>query len=79
MVLMLCCLASLGVTGFLMEEVDALWGADWPLDLHSLIADTLLALVCVHLLAAVVESLRLRENLPLSMLTGRRRRIPDDH
>jgi cytochrome b len=27
----------------------------------------------VHLLAAVVESLRLGENLPLSMITGHRR------
>lgn len=79
MVMMLSCIAALGLTGFLMEEVDALWGADWPLDIHRFIADALLALVCVHLLAAVVESLRLRENLPLSMLTGRRRRIPDDH
>ncbi|MDH0646587.1 cytochrome b/b6 domain-containing protein [Pseudomonas sp. GD03858] len=73
MVLMLACIAGLGLTGWLAEEVDALWGADWPMDLHSWLADALLALVCVHVLAALVESLRLGENLPLSMLTGRRR------
>ncbi|MFV3405458.1 MULTISPECIES: cytochrome b/b6 domain-containing protein [Pseudomonas] len=77
MVLMLVCIAGLGLTGFLAEEVDALWGADWPMDLHSLLANSLLALAGVHLLAAVVESLRLRENLPLSMMTGRRRHRDD--
>jgi len=74
MLLMLACIGGLGLSGWLAEEVDALWGADWPMDLHAFLADALLALVCIHLLAAVVESLRLRENLPLSMLTGRRRR-----
>ncbi|MDR0209903.1 MAG: cytochrome b/b6 domain-containing protein [Pseudomonas putida] len=74
MLLMLGCIGGLGLTGWLAEEVDALWGADWPMDLHAYLADALLALVCLHLLAALVESLRLRENLPLSMLTGRRRR-----
>jgi cytochrome b len=28
----------------------------------------------VHIVAALVESLRLRENLPLSMITGHRRK-----
>lgn len=79
MLLMLTCIGGLGLSGWLMEEVDALWGADWPMDLHSFLADALLALACVHLLAALVESLRMRENLPLSMLHGRRRRLPDDH
>lgn len=79
MLLMLTCIGGLGLSGWLMEEVDALWGADWPMDLHSFLADALLVLVCVHVLAALVESLRMGENLPLSMLTGRRRRLPDDH
>lgn len=78
MVLMLVCMGGLGLTGWLAEEVDALWGADWPMEVHSLLANNLLGLACVHLLAAIVESLRLRENLPLSMITGRRR-LPDDH
>ncbi|MFJ9991506.1 cytochrome b/b6 domain-containing protein [Pseudomonas putida] len=78
MLLMLTCIGGLGLSGFLMQEVDALWGADWPMDMHGWLADGLLVLVCVHVLAAIVESLRLRENLPLSMLTGRRRQ-PEDH
>lgn len=78
MVLMMSCVAGLGLTGWLSQEVDALWGADWPLDIHGFLADALLALVCLHVLAAIFESVRLRENLPLSMLTGRRRLRDND-
>jgi len=37
------------------------------------LADGVLELAYVHLLATLVESVRLRENLPWSMVTGRRR------
>ena len=74
MVLMLLLMTGLGISGFLMEEVDYFWGEDLPRDLHEWMANTLFALVCVHIAAAVVESLRLRENLPLSMITGVRRK-----
>ncbi|MNE37519.1 Prokaryotic cytochrome b561 [compost metagenome] len=77
MLLMLTGIAGLGLTGWASQEVDALWGAGWPMSLHSFLADAVLALVCVHVLAAIVESLRLGENLPLSMITGRRR-LPED-
>ncbi|MFD2883336.1 cytochrome B [Pseudomonas lini] len=50
-----------GYQRFLMEEVDYFWGEDWLRDVHEFMADALLALVCVHILAALVESLRLRE------------------
>lgn len=73
MILMMALMLGLGVTGYLMEEVDYFWGMDLPEDLHAAFANGLLALVGLHLLAAVVESVRLRENLPLSMVTGRRR------
>ncbi|MFK8332337.1 cytochrome b/b6 domain-containing protein [Pseudomonas sp. BJa5] len=74
MVLMLLLMVGLGVTGFLLEEVDYFWGEDLPRDIHEYMANTLLALVCVHIVAALIESLRLKENLPLSMITGRRRK-----
>lgn len=74
MVLMLLLMVGLGITGFLMEEVDYFWGEDLPRNIHELMANALLTLVCVHIAAAVVESLRLRENLPLSMITGNRRK-----
>lgn len=78
MLLMLLALLVIGVSGFLMQEVDALWGADWPLQIHETAANVLLGLVCVHVLAAVFESIQVRDNLPLSMLTGRRKRLPDE-
>ncbi|MFK0090464.1 cytochrome b/b6 domain-containing protein [Pseudomonas sp. NPDC090755] len=74
MVLMLLLMFGLGLTGFLLEEVDYFWGEDLPRDIHEYMANTLLALVGVHIGAAVIESLRLKENLPMSMITGRRRK-----
>ena len=73
MILMLLLMFGLGVTGFLMEEVDYFWGEDLPRDIHVFMADSLFALASLHVLAALVESFRLRENLPWSMVTGRRR------
>ncbi|MWV15663.1 cytochrome B [Pseudomonas sp. L-22-4S-12] len=73
MVLMMAAMLGLGLSGYLMEEVDYFWGEDWLEELHEGFANGLMALVGAHLLAAVVESLRLGENLPLSMITGKRR------
>ena len=77
MLLMMTCIATLALSGFLMQEVDALWGADWPMWIHEWAADGLAALVMLHVSAALFESLRLNENLPLSMLTGKRRQPPE--
>jgi cytochrome b len=70
---MLLCMTSLAVTGFLMEEVDYFWGHETIEGVHERIADGLAALVALHLFAAIAESVLLRENLPWSMVTGRRR------
>jgi len=74
MILMMSCLAGLATTGYMMEETDMFWGVEWVKDLHWGFATTLLGLVIVHILGALYESYRLKENLPLSMITGRRRR-----
>ncbi|ACO77244.1 cytochrome b561 family protein [Azotobacter vinelandii CA] len=74
MILMMACMSGLGVSGFLMKEVDYFWGSDALEALHESLADVLLVLVCLHLAAASIESVRLRENLLLSMITGRRRK-----
>jgi cytochrome b len=76
MIVMMLCVLALGVTGYMMQEIDYFWGEDWIEDLHGWIANSLLALVIVHVLAAMFESYRLKENLPLSMVTGKRRK-PD--
>lgn len=78
MLLMMAAIATLGISGFLMQEVDALWGVDWPLTLHGWAADGLAALVALHVAAALIESLHQRENLPLSMITGKRRAPSED-
>lgn len=68
-------LASIGVTGWMMT-LDAFWGAEWLEELHEALSNGLVVLVAVHVSAAVIESLRHRENLILSMITGRKPRRP---
>lgn len=75
MLLMMALMLGLGVTGFLMEEIDYFWGADLPEELHELFANALMGLVGLHIAAALFESHRLKENLPLSMITGKRRKL----
>lgn len=66
-------LAAIGATGW-MQTLDAFWGVEWVETLHRGLANLLVALVAVHVAAAVLESLRHRENLVLAMITGRKRR-----
>lgn len=77
MIGMMLLMFGLGVTGFLMEEVDYFWGADLPLQIHEFCANALMALVGLHIVAALFESYRLKENLPLSMVTGKRRKLEE--
>ncbi|SRR5690554_5623825 len=72
MIIMMLCIFALGITGMMMSLTDAFVLEDWLAELHSLLADTLVIVVAVHVLAAIVESLRLKENLPLSIVTGKR-------
>jgi len=76
MILMMGAMLLLGATGYMLEEIDYFWGEEWLEEVHEWIANGLAGLVCLHLLAAAVESLRLRDNLPLSMITGRRKPLP---
>lgn len=75
MISMLLLMLGLGVTGFLLEEIDYFWGEDLPLEIHVFFSNALLGLVGLHVTAALVESFRLKENLPLSMVTGKRRKL----
>lgn len=76
MLLMWALVLGLAVTGW-MSRLDALWGEDWPIDIHAVLADMLTALVVLHVLAAIVFSVAGKENLVLAMLTGRKRRNTD--
>jgi cytochrome b len=73
MIAMMLGIVLLGVTGFAMQEIDYFWGDERLNVLHAWLADAVLVLAAVHVMAAVLQSLWLRENLPLSMVTGRRR------
>ncbi len=64
-----------GSSAPMLEEIDYFWGVEWVENVHSWIADSLIALVAIHVFAALFESYRLKENLPLSMITGKRRKI----
>lgn len=64
---------GLAVTGW-MSRLDPFWGADWPIDIHRWMSNTLLALVVVHVAAAIAMSIKGRENLIAAMFTGRKRR-----
>ncbi|WP_174874838.1 cytochrome b/b6 domain-containing protein [Vogesella oryzae] len=60
---------SLGVTGYMMG-MDAYYEEDWLIDIHGTIANTLMALVGLHALAAIVMSRVERVNLVRAMITG---------
>ena len=74
---------GIGTTGWMMTT-DAWWGNGTVEAVHSLLVDATLLAVAVHVSAAVYESLRHRENLVWSMVTGTKRagdplRPDEDH
>lgn len=69
--LMLLMLAT-AVTGW-MQYTSTFYGVDWVTHLHSALAHLILVLVLFHLAGVGLASLRHRENLVVSMITGRKR------
>lgn len=67
-------LAGLGLTGWMMG-LDAFWGVEWVEDLHGLLSNSIMALAILHIAAAMIESVRHKENLPWAMVTGRKRAL----
>lgn len=61
------------ITGWMMTT-DAFWGVSWVQKLHDFAAKGILLMVLIHVIGVVVASVRHRENLPLAMLSGRKRR-----
>ncbi|PZM10038.1 cytochrome b/b6 domain-containing protein [Rhizobium tubonense] len=74
-VMMLCLIALLSATALTgwMTTLDAFWGEKWLEQLHGTLANSIMVLAFVHAGAAVIESLRHRENLVWSMVTGRKK------
>lgn len=71
-VLLLALLVTIGVSGWMMG-LDAFWGVAWVETLHETIANFLIGAVALHIIGAIVESVRHAENLPLAMITGYKR------
>jgi cytochrome b len=65
-------LVAIGTTGWMMT-LDAFFGEDWLEEMHESLVWVLFALVLVHVAAAIWESVRHRENLIFSMITGKKR------
>ena len=70
-VALLVTLASVGGTGYMMG-MDAYFGVEWVEHTHKLLVNVLLVLIGLHLLGVILSSLRHRENLVLSMVTGQK-------
>jgi cytochrome b len=68
-VLLLTLLATVGTIGWMMG-LDAFWAIAWVETLHEVTANVLIGAVVLHVIGAVIESVRHRENLPLAMITG---------
>ena len=67
-------LAAIGMTGYMMGR-DAYFGVEWVEDAHEAFVTCLL--VPLHVVGVVGSSLRHRENLVLSMITGQK--VEDGH
>lgn len=60
------------VSGWMMTT-NRYFGIEWVANMHELIVYILLGLVAIHLAGVIFASLRHKENLILSMFTGRKR------
>lgn len=66
---LLAVMAAIAITGYMMTTV-AYFGLDWVKELHEALVTWAQISVVLHVAAVVVESRRLRVNLPVSMITG---------
>lgn len=64
------CVGLLALTGWL-SRTDALWGEDWPVDLHAALSFCLLGLVVMHVIAVFWVSRHSGQQLLAQMWHGR--------
>ena len=72
MLLLMALLAGISITGWMMR-LDAFWGAEWLEEVHEVLANAIIAVASLHVVAAIVESWRHRENLIWAMVIGKKR------
>ncbi|WP_369856737.1 cytochrome b/b6 domain-containing protein [Candidatus Thalassolituus haligoni] len=67
--LLLLMLTVTGVSGW-MQELDAFWGEDWVQNLHRWAANSVMAMVVIHVVAVLLIQWRYRVPLLQGMLPG---------
>lgn len=70
-IVLLITLCAVGVTGYMMG-MDAYFGQSWVEDTHKRLVNILIICVLLHLAGVIYASWRHRENLVLSMITGKK-------
>ncbi len=73
-VALICAVITTSVTGWMLTT-DAYWGDALVEEVHEVVANVTVGLVCVHVAAAIYESVRHHENLILAMFSGRKRKL----
>jgi cytochrome b len=71
-VALLLMLSVIAASGYMMTT-NAFWGVEWVSEVHETTVYLTIALIGLHVLGVVLASLEHRENLVLSMMTGRKR------
>lgn len=64
--------AAISVSGYALYNDLA---GEWVEEVHELLANAMLAIVLIHIAAVLISSHLHKENLPLAMITGKKRRI----
>jgi cytochrome b len=72
MVALMVLVSIVGLTGWMMGT-DRYWGVGWVEHVHETSANIIIVAALLHVAGAIVESVRHKENLPWSMVTGYKR------
>jgi cytochrome b len=70
-------ITAIAATGW-MQTLDRFWGEEWLEELHEFLANGLLVLIFLHVAGVIFASVRHKENLVLSMITGNKRLSAQD-
>lgn len=65
------------LTGW-MYTLDAFWGVGWVEGMHGIFSHLMLIMVIAHIAGVIYASVRHKENLPLSMFSGKKRAAEGD-
>ncbi|MCE1160939.1 MAG: cytochrome b/b6 domain-containing protein [Burkholderiales bacterium] len=72
MLLLIVLVLNQGLTGFMMGT-DQFFGEKWLEEWHEIASNLILVAIGLHVLGAIFESIKTRENLPLAMIHGKKR------